>query len=182
MKKPAHESTSVGQAFSPAPPPDLRQSTPSGYRSRKVRVRPGLALSRTRGRAARNTFPTESTPARLPSPESARRAWFRLTSPKPALPYSARSPPKRSCQAATMRSKRAKMQRQSDAPRVINAACNCIQNPRQYRNGPDATNICTLHPPLHCMYVHRLIALVRIEMETPTLHVENSGHRFTSPL
>ena len=31
---------------------------------------------------------------------------------------------------------------------------------------------------LPCMYVNRLIALVRVEMEPPSLHIENSGHRF----
>jgi hypothetical protein len=35
---------------------------------------------------------------------------------------------------------------------------------------------------LRRMDVHRLIALVRVEMEPPTLDIENSGHRFAFPL
>jgi hypothetical protein len=36
--------------------------------------------------------------------------------------------------------------------------------------------------PLHRMHVHRLISLVRVEMEPPTLDIKNSGHRFAIPL
>lgn len=35
---------------------------------------------------------------------------------------------------------------------------------------------------LHRVHVHRLITLVRIEMEPPTLYIENSGHRLATPL
>src|SRR6266567_2321470 len=35
---------------------------------------------------------------------------------------------------------------------------------------------------LHRMHVHRLIALVRVEMEPPTPHIKNGGHRFAIPL
>jgi hypothetical protein len=35
---------------------------------------------------------------------------------------------------------------------------------------------------LHRVHVHWLIALVRIEMKPPALHVENRGHRFAIPL
>jgi hypothetical protein len=42
--------------------------------------------------------------------------------------------------------------------------------------------ILALRISLHRMHVHRLIALVRVEMESPTLHIENSGHRFAIPL
>ena len=35
---------------------------------------------------------------------------------------------------------------------------------------------------LHRMDVHWLIALVRVEMEPPTLNIKNSGHRFAIPL
>jgi hypothetical protein len=41
--------------------------------------------------------------------------------------------------------------------------------------------ILALRVSLHSMHVHRLIALVRVEMESPTLHIENSGHRFAIP-
>jgi hypothetical protein len=34
----------------------------------------------------------------------------------------------------------------------------------------------------HGVHVHRLIALVRVEMKPPALHIENSGHQFTIPL
>ena len=29
--------------------------------------------------------------------------------------------------------------------------------------------------PLHCMHVHRLIALICIKMESPTLNIEHNG-------
>ncbi|HMC58693.1 MAG TPA: hypothetical protein VKJ01_05840 [Candidatus Solibacter sp.] len=35
---------------------------------------------------------------------------------------------------------------------------------------------------LHRMHVHRLIALVRVEMKPPPLHIEDSGHRFAISL
>jgi hypothetical protein len=35
---------------------------------------------------------------------------------------------------------------------------------------------------LHCMHVHRFIALVRIEMEPPALNIQSSRHRFAIPL
>ena len=35
---------------------------------------------------------------------------------------------------------------------------------------------------LYRMHVHRLIALVRVEMEPPTLDIENRGHWFAIPL
>ena len=35
---------------------------------------------------------------------------------------------------------------------------------------------------LYCMHVHWFIALVRIEMEPPSLHIENCGHRFALPV
>jgi hypothetical protein len=42
--------------------------------------------------------------------------------------------------------------------------------------------ILALRLSLHRMHVHRLIAFVRIEMEPPTLDIENSGYRFPIPL
>jgi hypothetical protein len=42
--------------------------------------------------------------------------------------------------------------------------------------------ILALRISLHSMHVHRLIALVRVEMDPPTLHIENSVHRFAIPL
>jgi hypothetical protein len=35
---------------------------------------------------------------------------------------------------------------------------------------------------LYCVHVHRFTALVRIEMEPPSLHIENRGHRFALPV
>src|ERR1017187_1048661 len=35
---------------------------------------------------------------------------------------------------------------------------------------------------LHRMHMHRLVALVRVEMEPPALHVENGWHRFAISL
>jgi hypothetical protein len=34
---------------------------------------------------------------------------------------------------------------------------------------------------LHRMYMHWLVALIRIEMKPPAPHVENGGHRFAIP-
>ena len=42
--------------------------------------------------------------------------------------------------------------------------------------------ILTLGITLDRMHMHRLIALVRVEMEPPTLHIENGWHRFLTPL
>jgi hypothetical protein len=42
--------------------------------------------------------------------------------------------------------------------------------------------ILALRVSLHRMHVHRLVALVRVEMKPPALHEENSGHRFAISL
>jgi hypothetical protein len=42
--------------------------------------------------------------------------------------------------------------------------------------------ILALRISLHGMHVHRLIALVRIEMKPPALYIEDSGHQFATPL
>jgi hypothetical protein len=42
--------------------------------------------------------------------------------------------------------------------------------------------ILALRISLHRVHVHRLIALVRIEMKPPALHIENSGHPLAIPL
>jgi len=42
--------------------------------------------------------------------------------------------------------------------------------------------ILALRISLHRMNVHRFVALVRVEMKPPALHIENCGHRFAIPL
>jgi len=42
--------------------------------------------------------------------------------------------------------------------------------------------VLALRISLHGMHVHRLIALVRIEMKPPALYIENSGHQFAISL
>jgi hypothetical protein len=42
--------------------------------------------------------------------------------------------------------------------------------------------VLTLCVSLYRMHVHRFVALVRVEMEPPTLNKKNSGHRFAIPL
>ena len=48
----------------------------------------------------------------------------------------------------------------------------CTRTPHRYRRRPGAANTCTR------MHMHRLIALIRIEVKPPALHIENGRLQF----